>query len=247
MPYCPKCGKETPEDAVFCPSCGTKLITKQEVATSETIFPSGLVYLFGDLFAPRAKLGGFQVPCANEKVKHTKLATVMLVATFLSLSKDDLINVFLGEKRGFLGRRTIDAYVSVKADFPHKGLGYLKREVYAEIKRNEAPLVYDVVRSIIGSDSYDPWAAIISRVENKLVKQGILAKSVKKGRLRTKVKLIPNCQEIAKYREAALKLKSTIDGWRLKEPEVYKKLEDRIASAFNSRQIRETDIGPEYW
>jgi hypothetical protein len=27
MPFCPKCGIEAPSDAVYCPSCGLKLIT----------------------------------------------------------------------------------------------------------------------------------------------------------------------------------------------------------------------------
>jgi hypothetical protein len=31
MPYCPKCGKENKDDAVFCQSCGTSLKTEQVV------------------------------------------------------------------------------------------------------------------------------------------------------------------------------------------------------------------------
>jgi len=31
MPYCPKCGKEVKEDAVFCPNCGANIKIEQQV------------------------------------------------------------------------------------------------------------------------------------------------------------------------------------------------------------------------
>ena len=204
------------------------------------VSPAGLVYLFGDFFASKSVIGGFSVPCASSKVKHSDLANAMFMATMVSMTKEGLIDIFISERKGFLGRKIEDVYAALKTNTPPKGRSYLERRIYAELKRGGKSSVYNIVRSTLGRNYPDPWKVVVSTVENTLIKQGLL-KSIKKF---FKTKIEPNCNEILKYRDKASKLKSTLDEWHLKNPELYKKLWRSIDSGFSSRiETQDIEVG----
>ncbi|MDH5770110.1 MAG: zinc ribbon domain-containing protein [Candidatus Bathyarchaeota archaeon] len=225
MAYCPKCGKTVSGGAAFCPSCGSRLVDESVVS------PVSLVYLFGDLVASKPRLGGFQVPCTDKKVKHSEVANTMFMAAFLSMSRDGIVDISLAEKNS-LFRKTIDAYVTLRDEASPMNLGDLEQKIYNKIKQDkDKSLVYDVVRLIV-EEASNPWVNFVNTIEKEIVELGLL-KRVSRGLLRSD-ELVFSCQEIEKYKEDALKIRSLLDEWRVKKPELCKKLWERIDSGFKA-------------
>lgn len=140
---------------------------------------SDTVYLFGEKFAPEAKMLDFKEELLNgAKVNQKDLAQMAVFAAFAYLYKEGLVDLFVHEgKILFIKTKTAKAKKLKDSAKPLGGIeGMLLRQL------TEEKDISNLVILLLSTDVQNPWGSILSLVKDNLLERGII-KKVEKGKV----------------------------------------------------------------
>ncbi len=143
---------------------------------------SDIVYLFGDRFASKPRIGGETLLYGGSKVKLDDLANTLMVAAFADLASKGYVRleVVEGKKLGLFTSRDVQATRLSTSAEPLYGLeGAIWNQIIDNPKEDR---VRPIVARILGGERPTPWRDITNVTKNGLAEQGYF--NVEKEELR---------------------------------------------------------------
>lgn len=141
--------------------------------------PSELVFLNGDAFAGKARLGNMQLLNTGASVSISQLGQAILSAAFLANEKIGAFNLETYQKKALFGLRKVTGLLvrpgkssadwpsgSIEAEFLSLALGRHMSGASADV----TDLIYIWLRQ----DSHDPWKTVFEILQSVMADRGLL-------------------------------------------------------------------------
>jgi hypothetical protein len=207
--------------------------------TGEGPSASDIVYLFGDRFAKKARLGGHQLVYGGSKVKANDLAEQLLVAALAGLASDGYIGLETVEEKK-LGLFTSRDVQVTRLQSPQEMLSGMEAAVWDNLTGNpEGDGVKDVIRRIIGGTCINPWANLLEIAKRGLAEQGYLNADKEELRFRPdKVHWSANEELISQLEGRVEHVKVQLSSLESSEPVLYKQLVDSVKKGIKDMEER---------
>jgi hypothetical protein len=207
--------------------------------TGEGPSASDIVYLFGDRFAKKARLGGHQLVYGGSKVKANDLAEQLLVAALAGLASDGYIGLETVEEKK-LGLFTSRDVRVTRLQSPQEMLSGMEAAVWDNLTGNpEGDGVKDVIRRIIGGTCINPWANLLEIAKRGLAEQGYLNADKEELRFRPdKVHWSANEELISQLEGRVEHVKVQLSSLETSEPVLYKQLVDSVKKGIKDMEER---------
>jgi hypothetical protein len=207
--------------------------------TGEGPSASDIVYLFGDRFAKKARLGGHQLVYGGSKVMANDLAEQLLVAALAGLASDGYIGLETVEEKK-LGLFTSRDVQVTRLQSPQEMLSGMEAAVWDNLTGNpEGDGVKDVIRRIIGGTCINPWANLLEIAKRGLAEQGYLNADKEELRFRPdKVHWSANEELISQLEGRVEHVKVQLSSLETSEPVLYKQLVDSVKKGIKDMEER---------
>jgi hypothetical protein len=135
---------------------------------------SDIVYLFGDRFAKKARMGGAQLVYGGNKVKHDDLGDKLLLAAFAGLDSKGYLGLEMVQEK-VLGIRTIRDVLVTRLSSPAEPLHGLEAAIWDSISGDpKKDRVRPIISRITGGTCTNPWNDLVGVAKNGLAEQGYL-------------------------------------------------------------------------
>jgi hypothetical protein len=145
---------------------------------------SGTVYLFGERFAKKARVGGERLIHGGAKVKLSDLADRMMVAAFADLASKGCLHLEQVEEKK-LGLFTSRDVLVTRVDAPQEALYGLEAAVWGTLTGDpKQDRVREIISRITGGTRPNPWSLIVALAKQGLAEQGLLNVEKEVRRLR---------------------------------------------------------------
>ena len=190
---------------------------------------SGIVYLFGDRFVNRARLGGETLVYGGAKVKQNDLANQLLLAALVDLVRAGHLHMERFEKKrlGIFTERDVEVMRSGEPGEPLYGLEAAVWENISE--KRDQDRVRQIVGRIIGSMCGNPWGVVVQRAKEGLLEQAFLATDKEVRRFAPdKIHWSANEELIAPHEGKVDEVKAMISSFEAADPDLYKQLVDSV-------------------
>jgi len=143
--------------------------------------PSELVLLNGQLFAEKAWVGNVSLLHTETKVSATQLGQAMFATAFLAADQAGSIQLQVRQKKVLLGLGKADALFADPGDpaipWPEPSLEGRLRGLAERWQHNKGQNeVANVLYSLLGQDSVNPWQEAVDLVKAGLAARGLLRK-----------------------------------------------------------------------
>jgi len=220
------------------------------------ITASGLVYLFGEEFAPPTKsFGGETLLYSGQKVDRETLANRLFKAALISLAGGGYISLVAGERKGLfftwnvvtitkkkvgddLPRSLERAIMDALSGDPKVGFGRGQCLVSEELDC----CVKAVVIRVIGGECHDPWESVIGYVMGRLVEAGCLRCEVERRRFWwDKVHWSAHEEAIKPLAGEVETLKASLETFATLNPHLHKKLVKEVAAGIAAQEESSPD------
>jgi hypothetical protein len=190
---------------------------------------SDIVYLFGDRFVNKARMGGEQLVYGGAKVKHSDLAEKLLVAAFADLAG-----------RGYLGLEAIQEkklglFTTRDVQITRlSGAGEALYGVDAAIWDNlsgdpRQDRVREIISRILGGECPNPWRNIVELAKKGLAEQGYLLVEKEELRFRPdKLHWSADEGQILAREGQVDEVRATLSSLEARDPALYKQLVDSV-------------------
>jgi hypothetical protein len=135
---------------------------------------SDIVYLFGDRFASKARLGGTQLLYGGQKVKLNDLANTLVVAAFADLASKGYVALEAVEEKKLVLFTSRDVQLSRLAA-PGETLYGLEAAIWDRLSGDpKEDRVRPIISRITGRERPNPWNDVAEVVKSGLAEQGYL-------------------------------------------------------------------------
>jgi len=159
---------------------------EQSVMAGESLAPSEVVALRGELFASSAGvLNSWQVVGREMKVSGPPLAQNMLAVAFLAMEQAGDARLVQDKKKATLGLREVDTLLVVptgqSSNWP---AGSMEARIIASANTRQASgrnNVKDIVNDVLEKDAGLVWDWALRLAHNSMANRGLLNAEVKKG------------------------------------------------------------------
>lgn len=190
---------------------------------------SDVVYLFGDRFAKKARLGGEQLVFGDQKVKLSDLADKLLVAAFADLAGRGYLALEVVEQKK-LGLFTSRDVQASRAAQPAEPLFGLEAAILDNIVDHpQQDRVREIISRITGGTQPNPWRNIVDVVKNGLAEQGFLLTEKEVRRLRPdKIHWSPNEESILPHKGRVDEVKALLSSLETRDPALHKQLVESV-------------------
>ena len=142
--------------------------------TEGTPSASDIVYLFGDRFAKKARMGGAQLIYGGNKVNLSDLGDKLLLAAFAGLASKGYLALETVQEK-ILGLRTIRDLLVTRVKSPAEPLYGLEAAIWDNITGDpKKDRVRPIISRITGGTCPNPWNDLVGLAKNGLVEQGYL-------------------------------------------------------------------------
>jgi hypothetical protein len=197
--------------------------------TQGSLSASDIVYLFGDRFAKKARLGGHQLVYGGSKVKANDLAEQLVVASLAGLAGRGYIGLETVEEKK-LGLFTSRDVQVTQLQSPETRLHGMDAAVWDNLTGNpEADRVKDLIRRIIGGTCISPWSNLVEITKRGLAEQGYLNADKEELRFRPdKVHWSANEELISPLAGQTEQVKAQLSSLESSQPDLYKQLVDSV-------------------
>ena len=143
--------------------------------------PSELVLLNGQLFAEKAWVGNVSLLHTEAKVSATQLGQAMFAAAFLAADQAGSISLEVRQKKVLMGLGKADALFADPGDpaipWPEPSLEGRLHGLAERWQQNKGQSeVANVLYSLLGQDSLNPWQEAVDLVKAGLAARGLLRK-----------------------------------------------------------------------
>lgn len=144
------------------------------MATEGKPSASGIVYLFGDRFAKKARMGGAQLIYGGNKVNLSDLGDKLLLAAFADLASKGYLGLEAVEEKK-LGLLTSRDVLVTRLSSPREPLYGLEAAIWDSITGDpKRDRVRPIISSITGGTRPNPWNDLVDLAKNGLAEQGYL-------------------------------------------------------------------------
>jgi len=214
--------------------------------SSYPLTASELVLLKGDAFAKQAPLGGnIDLLHVDAKVSAAELGQVMLAVAFLACERVSTVRLEVRPKRALMGLRTVDALYAEPGDggyaWPAPSIEAALQPLAMEWAEDKAQNeVSNVVYSLFGEDSPNPWNTLLTRVKGDLAARGLL-RAIEERTLKlftTTRYTLPDITAALAERQTVASLQALLDDCERARPQVWKLMLAGLKKAANQRTSR---------
>lgn len=197
--------------------------------TEGTPLASGIVYLFGDRFVGKARVGAEKLLYTDVKVSLSDLANQLLVAAFAGLASVGYLQMERFEKKrlGIFTERDVEV---TRSGEPGEPLYGLEAAVWENITdKRDQNRARQIVGRIIGSMCGNPWGVVVQRAKEGLLEQAFLATDKEVRRFAPdKIHWSANDGLIAPHEGKVDEVKAMISSFEAADPDLYKQLVDSV-------------------
>jgi len=154
------------------------------MATEGKTSASDIVYLFGDRFAKKARVGGTQLIYGGNKINLRDLVERLLLAAFADLASRGYLGLEAVEEKK-LGLITSRDVLVTRLGAPREPLYGLETAIWDSISGDpKKDGVRPIISRITGGRRPNPWSDLVDLAKNGLAEQGYL--NVDKEELRSR-------------------------------------------------------------
>jgi hypothetical protein len=144
------------------------------VVTEGTPSASDIVYLFGDRFAKKARVGGAQLIYGGSKVNLSDLGDKLLLTAFAGLASKGYLGLEAVQEKK-LGLFTSRDVLVTRLSSPGEPLHGLEAAIWDNITDDpKADRVRLIIGRITGGTTPNPWNDLVGLAKNGLAEQGYL-------------------------------------------------------------------------
>ena len=199
------------------------------MATEGIPSASDIVYLFGDRFAKKARMGGAQLIYGGNKVNLSDLGDKLLLAAFAGLASKGYLGLETVQEK-ILGLRTIRDLLVTRVKSPAEPLYGLEAAIWDNITGDpKKDRVRPIISRITGGTCPNPWNDLVGLAKNGLVEQGYLNVDKEELRFRPdKVHWSPNEGLIRPLEGRVDEVKAMLSSLENRDRALYKQLEDSV-------------------
>ena len=197
--------------------------------TEEGPSTSDIVYLFGERFAGKARLGGHPLVYGGGKVKANELAEQLLVAALAGLASKGYLGLEAAEEKK-LGLFTSKDILVTRLQPPHETLCGMEAAVWANLTGDpKQDRVRDLISRITGDERINPWTYLVDITREGLLEQGYLNADREELRFRPdKVHWSANEDLISPLQGRVDEVKAELSSLESRDRALYKQLLDSV-------------------
>lgn len=190
---------------------------------------SDIVYLFGDRFAKKARVGGETLVYGGGKVKLSDLADRLLVAAFADLADRGYLGLEAIQEKKLALFTTRDVQVT-RLRGPEEALYGVDAAMWANLSGDpRQDRVRDIISRILVRQRPNPWRVIVELAKNGLAEQGYLLVEKEKLRFRPdKLHWSANEGQILPQEGRVDEVKATLSSLEARDPALYKQLAESV-------------------
>ena len=204
---------------------------------------SDVVYLFGDRFAKKARLGGEKLVFGDQKVKLSDLADKLMVAAFADLTNRGYLVLEVVEQKR-LGLFTSRDVQASRAAQPAEPLFGLEAAIWDRIADDpQQDRVREIISRITGGTQPNPWRDIVDLAKNGLAEQGFLLTDKEVRRLRPdKIHWSPNEESILPHEGRVDEVRALLSSLEMRDSALHKQLAESVKKGLQA-MVEEQDFG----
>lgn len=202
---------------------------------------SGVVYLFGDRFAKKARVGGEKLVYGEAKVKLSDLVDNMVLAAFVELASEGYLGLEpIEEKR--LGLFTTRDIGLTRLSEPGHPLYGLERAVWENISGDpKQDRVREIISKITGGTRPSPWSVILEKAKEGLGEQGyLIAEKEVRRFLPDTIRWLANEESIVAHEGRVAEVEAMLGALETRDPTLYKQLVDSVKKGIKA-MVESTD------
>ena len=190
---------------------------------------SDIVYLFGDRFAKKARVGGAKLLYGGNKVKLSDLANILMVAAFADLASRGYVGLEAVEEKKLGLFTSRDVQVS-RLSAPGEPLYGLEAAIWDNISyAPKEDRVRPIIARILGGEQMNPWSDIADVAKSGLAEQGYFNVEKEELRLRPdKYHWSANEELILPHEGGVDEVKAMLSSLESREPALYKQLQESV-------------------
>ncbi len=190
---------------------------------------SDIVYLFGDRFAKKARLGGTQLVFGGHKVSLEDLGDKLLLAAFAGLASKGYLALETVQEK-LLGLRTFRDVSVTPVESPTGPLHGLEAAIWdnttGDPKMDRARLISS---RVIGGTCAKPWSVLVDLTKSGLADQGYLNVDKEELRFRPdKVHWSANEDLILPLEDRVHEVKTMLSSLESRDRALYKQLVESV-------------------
>jgi hypothetical protein len=199
------------------------------MATEGTPSASDIVYLFGDRFAKKARMGGAQLIYGGNKVNLSDLGDKLVLAAFADLANRGCLGLEAVEEKK-LGLLTSRDVLVTRLTSPAEPLYGLEAAIWDNITGDpKKDRVRPIISRITGGTCPNPWNDLVGLAKNGLVEQGYLNVDKEELRFRPdKVHWSANEGLIRPLEGRVDEVKAMLSSLENRDRALYKQLEESV-------------------
>lgn len=197
--------------------------------TEEGPLASDIVYLFGDRFAKKPRLGGHQLVYGGSKVKASELAEQLVIAALAGLASKGYLGLEAVEEKK-LGLFTSRDVLVHRLQSPRETLYGMEAAVRDNLTDDpKQDRVKDLISRITGGERINPWTYLIDITREGLAEQGYLNADKEELRFRPdKVHWSANEELISPLQGRVDEVKAELSSLESRDRALYKQLLDSV-------------------
>jgi hypothetical protein len=190
---------------------------------------SDIVYLFGDRFAKKARLGGEQLAYGGRKVSFNELAEQLLLAALADLASKGYLGLELVEQKK-LGVFTSKDILLTPLNSPQETFYGMEAAVWDNLIGDpQQDRVRDIISRITGGTRINPWAYLVEITKRGLEQQGYLNADKEELRFRPdKVHWSANEELISPHQGRVDQVKAQLSSLESRDAATYKQLVESV-------------------
>jgi hypothetical protein len=182
---------------------------------------SDIVYLFGDRFASKARLGGTQLLYGGQKVKLNDLANTLVVAAFADLASKGYVALEAVEEKKLALFTSRDVQLSRLAA-PGETLYGLEAAIWDRLSGDpKEDRVRPIISRITGRERPNPWNDVAEVVKNGLEKEELRFRP-------DKYHWSANEELILPHEGRVDQVKAMLSSLETRDPTLYKQLQESV-------------------
>jgi len=211
------------------------------MGTEETPSASDIVYLFGDRFAKKARIGGAKLLYGGSKVKLSDLANVLMVAAFADLASRGYVGLEAVQEKKLGLFTSRDVQVS-RLSAPEEPLYGLEAAIWDKLSDDpKQDRVGPTISRILGGEQMNPWSDLADVAKNGLAEQGYFNVEKEELRLRPdKYHWSANEDLILPHEGRVDEVKAMLSSLESLDPALYKQLQESVKKGIQA-MVEQTD------
>ncbi len=205
---------------------------------------SDVVYLFGDRFAKKARLGGESLIYGGNKVKLSELAEQVLLASLADLASKGYVGLELVEQKK-LGLFTSKDILVTRLTSPQETLYGMDAAVWDNLTGDpQQDRVKDLISRITDGMCPNPWNELVAITKKALAEHGYFTVEKEELRFRPdKVHWSANEEFISPHEGKVDQVKALLSSLETRNPAMYKQLVESVKKGIKAmRESPDTDI-----